>query len=117
MAQSRLLRLRGIWLQVHKWIGLLLALLIIPISLSGSALVWHDGLDELLNPGRFAVSGPAALPPSGYAEAARGALAPGERIQSISYPQGEGPVVVAGSLYLVGAVRGRIVDDPALRDG
>jgi dihydrofolate synthase/folylpolyglutamate synthase len=27
-----------------------------------------------------------------------------------------GPVVVAGSLYLVGAVRGRIVDDPALRD-
>jgi dihydrofolate synthase/folylpolyglutamate synthase len=27
-----------------------------------------------------------------------------------------GPVVVAGSLYLVGAVRGRLVDDPALRD-
>ena len=29
----------------------------------------------------------------------------------------EGPVGVAGSLYLVGAVRGRLVDDPALRDG
>ena len=29
----------------------------------------------------------------------------------------EGPVVVAGSLYLVGAVRGQLVDDPALRDG
>jgi dihydrofolate synthase/folylpolyglutamate synthase len=28
-----------------------------------------------------------------------------------------GPVVVAGSLYLVGAVRGQLVDDPALRDG
>jgi dihydrofolate synthase/folylpolyglutamate synthase len=27
-----------------------------------------------------------------------------------------GPVVVAGSLYLVGAVRGHLVDDPALRD-
>ena len=27
-----------------------------------------------------------------------------------------GPVVVAGSLYLVGAVRARLVDDPALRD-
>ena len=27
-----------------------------------------------------------------------------------------GPVVVAGSLYLVGAVRGRLVDDPLLRD-
>lgn len=29
---------------------------------------------------------------------------------------GRGPVVVAGSLYLVGAVRGRLVDDPDLRD-
>ncbi len=28
----------------------------------------------------------------------------------------EGPVVVAGSLYLVGAVRARLVDDPELRD-
>jgi hypothetical protein len=27
-----------------------------------------------------------------------------------------GPVVVAGSLYLVGAVRARLVDDPLLRD-
>ena len=28
----------------------------------------------------------------------------------------EGPVVVAGSLYLVGAARARLVDDPELRD-
>jgi folylpolyglutamate synthase/dihydropteroate synthase len=28
-----------------------------------------------------------------------------------------GPIVVAGSLYLVGEVRARLVDDPALRDG
>jgi hypothetical protein len=27
-----------------------------------------------------------------------------------------GPVVVAGSLYLVGEARGRLVDDPRLRD-
>jgi folylpolyglutamate synthase/dihydropteroate synthase len=27
-----------------------------------------------------------------------------------------GPIVVAGSLYLVGAVRARLVDDPTLRD-
>ena len=31
-------------------------------------------------------------------------------------PAGPGPVVVAGSLYLVGAARGRWVDDPDLRD-
>ena len=29
---------------------------------------------------------------------------------------GEGPVVVAGSLYLVGEVRARLIDDPLLRD-
>jgi dihydrofolate synthase/folylpolyglutamate synthase len=33
-----------------------------------------------------------------------------------SQPDAAGPVVVAGSLYLVGAARGRLVDDPALRD-
>ena len=27
-----------------------------------------------------------------------------------------GPIVVAGSLYLVGAIRERLVDDPRLRD-
>jgi len=30
--------------------------------------------------------------------------------------RGSGPVVVAGSLYLVGAARGHLVDDPGLRD-
>jgi dihydrofolate synthase / folylpolyglutamate synthase len=30
--------------------------------------------------------------------------------------ESEGPIVVAGSLYLVGAVRARLVDDPLLRD-
>ena len=30
--------------------------------------------------------------------------------------EAEGPIVVAGSLYLVGAVRAILVDDPELRD-
>jgi len=30
--------------------------------------------------------------------------------------RGSGPVLIAGSLYLVGAARGHLVDDPALRD-
>ena len=30
--------------------------------------------------------------------------------------RGDGPIVVAGSLYLVGAARSRLVDDPLLRD-
>lgn len=95
MARTTKMRLRGLWFQVHKWIGLILAVLIIPISVTGSALVWHDALDEVLNPGRYAVTGgEGALPPAAYADAARGALAPGERLASLRYPEhGEGPIV------------------------
>jgi uncharacterized iron-regulated membrane protein len=91
------MRLRGWWFSVHKWAGLLLAALIIPVSLTGSALVWHDWLDETLNPRRHAVSGVAALPPSAYAAAARTALAPGERVMSVRYPEGAGPVLVTAA--------------------
>lgn len=97
MPQSTNMRLRGLWLQVHKWIGLALAILIIPISVTGSALVWHDWLDETINPDRYAVTGAASLPPSAYAAAARSALAPGEQIMSIRYPEGAGPVLVTAA--------------------
>ncbi len=97
MRHSTVLRLRGTWFQVHKWIGLLLALLIIPVSLTGSALVWHDWLDETLNPGRYAVSGPASLSPDAYAASARRALEPGERLASLRYPDGEGPIVATAA--------------------
>jgi dihydrofolate synthase/folylpolyglutamate synthase len=51
--------------------------------------------------------------------------APGVRVETApdvpaaldrALAMGDGPVVVAGSLYLVGAVRARLVDDPLLRD-
>ncbi|HEX8468736.1 MAG TPA: PepSY-associated TM helix domain-containing protein [Allosphingosinicella sp.] len=85
-------RLRSLWFQVHKWIGLALALLIVPISLTGSALVWHDWLDERLNPER-AVAAAASLPPSAYAVAARRFARPGERLSALAYPRHSGPVV------------------------
>jgi uncharacterized iron-regulated membrane protein len=107
LAQSTALRLRGLWFSVHKWTGLLLAVLIIPISLTGSALVWHDWLDETVNPQRHAVTGAPALTPSAYAASAQAALAPGDRILSIRYPEHEGgPVAVtAASAPRPGAAR------------
>src|SRR3546814_206040 len=94
MAGISKIGLRNFWLQFHKWIGLLLAVLIIPLSLTGSALVWHDGLDKLVNPGRYAVSAAdPRLQPEAYANAARAVLAPGEWISSIRFEPGE-PVVV-----------------------
>lgn len=70
--------LRRAWFQVHKWIGLTLAALIIPISLTGSALVWHEPIERMLHP-EWRASGPMALPATAYADAARAVLQPGER--------------------------------------
>lgn len=89
--------LRNFWFQFHKWIGLILAILIIPICITGSALVWHDALDKALNPQRFAfTSAQAKLEPSAYAAAAQRVLAPGERIVSLRFAEGE-PVTVAAT--------------------
>jgi dihydrofolate synthase/folylpolyglutamate synthase len=70
---------------------------------------------------------PRAMPAADLAARWRAGL-PGSRIlvepdplaaldRALSNASGEpGPIVVAGSLYLVGALRGRLVDDPDLRD-
>ena len=84
--------LRSLWFQVHKWLGLTLAVLVIPISLTGSALVWHDWLDERLNPERSVTAQPS-LKPNVYARAARQLAAPGERLLSLTFPEESGPVV------------------------
>jgi len=75
-----------------------------------------------------AVDLPRAMAPDVLAAAWRdGAAAAGRAVRVLTAPSptaavddalagGTGPVVVAGSLYLVGEVRGRLVDDPLLRD-
>ena len=92
MQQSTKLRLRNFWFQVHKWLGLTLAVLIIPISLTGSALVWHDWLDERLNPERVVDARPSLSTPA-YADAARKIAAPGEKLASLTFPEAEGAVI------------------------
>lgn len=96
MSMSKL-ALRRAWFQVHKWIGLILAILIIPISLTGSALVWDEAVDHGLNPQRYAVSGGTLIDPDLYVAAARGSLKPTDSIVSIALPDGDGPVVVTAS--------------------
>jgi uncharacterized iron-regulated membrane protein len=107
VARSTTMRLRGWWLSIHKWIGILLAILIIPLCVSGSALVWDGALDKLVNPGRYAVTGAPALPPSAYAAAARAALPRGEKLVSIRYPDGAGPIVATATRAGEGARPGR----------
>ncbi|HEU4649976.1 MAG TPA: PepSY-associated TM helix domain-containing protein [Croceibacterium sp.] len=105
MPKSTKKQLRALWLQVHKWIGLLLAVLIIPISVTGAALVWHDWLEAQLDPQRHQVLGPAGLPPSAYAAAAATVLEPGERLTALRFsPEGE-PVIAVASKPAMGGGR------------
>ena len=86
---------RRTWFTVHKWIGLILAALIVPLSLSGAALVWDGALDRLVNPARYAVSGTARLVPDVYVAAVRAKLGPDARIAQLTFPEARGPVIVA----------------------
>jgi uncharacterized iron-regulated membrane protein len=92
-----MIRLRRAWFQIHKWIGIFLAILIIPLSLSGAALVWHDWLDRQANPQRYPEASPELLAPTAYTGSANKLLKPGERISSISFPAGDGSVQVTVS--------------------
>ena len=112
MPKSTKKQLRALWLQVHKWIGLLLAVLIIPISVTGAALVWHDWLDEQVNPQRYAVStSEVRLTPAQYAAAAQPVVAQaaqGGQVAQIRYPEGgEGPILVSGTRPTPGEGGGR----------
>jgi len=98
MADARAAKLRRLWLNVHLWIGVGLATLLIPILLSGALLVWHDEIDARINPHRYAVTGTqVALPPAVYlskaAEAAAKNLA-GLRATALRYPEPGWPVRV-----------------------
>jgi uncharacterized iron-regulated membrane protein len=100
MARSTVLALRNAWLQVHKWIGLLLAAIIVPLSVSGALLVWDEPVDRLLNPGRYAVSGAPALEASAYALAAQAAVGTNNAVVSLRYPDGANGPMVATSTSL-----------------
>ena len=98
MADTRAAQLRRLWLNVHLWIALGLAALLVPISISGGLLVWHDEIDSLINPKRYAVSGSqASLRPSDYLAKAEAAVADDPtkpRATALRYPEPGWPVRV-----------------------
>src|SRR6476620_4872369 len=76
MADTRAAQLRRLWLNVHLWIGVGIAASLVPISLSGALLVWHDEIDAWINPHRYAVTGTeVARPVSTYLAKAAEAVA------------------------------------------
>jgi uncharacterized iron-regulated membrane protein len=92
------LRLRALSRTVHLWIGVALFLVLAPIGLTGSYLVYDDQIDSLMHPQRHAASGPAALAPGAYVEAARQAFGARAQPTQLRLPlgPGSGPVTVQG---------------------
>ncbi len=106
--------LRRLWLNIHLWIGLGLALLLIPISISGGLLVFQDDIDALLNPQRYAVTGSEmARPAADYLAKAADAVAkdPADlRSLSLRFPNEGGPVrVTTRAATITPGARPRVV--------
>lgn len=98
MTRSLLGRLRRFWMDVHLWIGVGLFVLLVPLGISGSYLVWHDGFDKLTHPARYAVSQSAEVAPAGtLLDAARTAFGQRATPTQLRMPEDEGaPVTVVG---------------------
>ena len=98
MADTRAAQLRRLWLNVHLWIALGLCALLVPISISGGLLVWHDEIDAWINPQRYAISGSQALlPPVVYLAQAQEAVVsdPAKpRATALRYPEPGWPMRV-----------------------
>ncbi len=98
LTKSLLGRLRRFWLDVHLWLGVGLFVVLVPLGLSGAALVWHDALDTAIHPQRFAVSrGDTRLAASAYLDAARKAYGDRATVTQIRMPEDPGqPVIASG---------------------
>lgn len=62
---------RSAMFQIHMWVGLILGLLLVIVSLSGSILVYDDKLAEMFNPAPKANTAGQRLPLTFLADAAR----------------------------------------------
>jgi uncharacterized iron-regulated membrane protein len=93
-------RLRRFWLDVHLWIGAGLAIVLVPLSVTGSILVWHDAIDRALYSQRYATSGAlASRSAAEYADAAAATFGDRAQLYQLRLPQRAGdPVTAVGRL-------------------
>jgi uncharacterized iron-regulated membrane protein len=108
MPQSRRFSPRHLLRSIHRWIGIGLLVLLVPIAVSGALLVYHDEFDALLNPKRWTVSGPElALSASQYMARASAAAESNETVTGMRFPQSLGHPVVVLVRQEVDAASGR----------
>ena len=98
-------RTRNVLWTLHRWIGVCLVILLVPIAVSGALLVAGPQVDALIHPLRYAVSGSAMLAPSAYLESATKVLESGVSPVMVRLPE-SGPVtVIARGARAVGGSR------------
>ena len=96
MARTKGLGLRGLWRDIHLWIGVGLFVLLVPLGLSGTYLVWDDQLEQLVHPARYVVTA-GSLAPDAYLDTARQAFAGRAVPAQLRMPEKPGlPVMVIG---------------------
>jgi uncharacterized iron-regulated membrane protein len=96
MARTNRSGLRGLWRDIHLWIGVGLFVLLVPLGLSGTFLVWEDPLDQVIHPARYAVTA-GTLAPDTYLDTARQAFAGRALPAQLRMPEKPGlPVAVVG---------------------
>ncbi len=54
--------MRSIWVKLHRWLGLFMALFLFISGLTGALIAWDHELDEWLNPQLFHAQ-PSSQPP------------------------------------------------------
>jgi len=88
-------RLRTVVWTLHRWVGVGFAVLLVPIAISGALLVWHDHLDAVIHPARYAVTGAQVVQPSAYLASAATELGAEGQPAAIRFPADGGwPVIV-----------------------
>lgn len=111
MAVSTRARLRKFWFQAHLWLGVGLALALVPICVTGAYEVWHEEIDRLINAPRYATTDGEPRP----ADAADEAFGDRATVNAVRMPQHPGdPVIVTGNANVEPA-KPVLAGDTALR--
>lgn len=93
-------RRRTLWLQIHRWLGIVLLVPMAVLGVTGSAQVWPEETEALLNPARevSATADPATVSAEDIA-AARAVLEPYGTISRIELGAVGQPIVVTSTPY------------------
>lgn len=90
---ARLKSRRRLWLSIHLWLGLILGFFLTVFGITGSILVFHAEIDELLNPALLTVTQPADnssyKPLSDIFQAGILAMSQQDRLTFADYPRND----------------------------